>query len=134
MSAVFFNTSPNTSPCFIYCFKRIQTPVTARVSVFQRIVHYITVSIVTLCVVRGLNIWIRTEESSNLWVIYSTIHMNKAHFINVFVSSEAPVGECWDDGEQWVAGAPVAFASLSEGGVCHAFNDKIASFYCGAIL
>jgi hypothetical protein len=23
------------------------------------------------------------------------------------------------------------FASLSEGGVCHAFNDKIASFYCG---
>jgi hypothetical protein len=26
--------------------------------------------------------------------------MNKAHFINVFVSSEASVGECWDDGEQ----------------------------------
>jgi hypothetical protein len=24
--------------------------------------------------------------------------MNKAHFINVFVSSEASVGECWDDG------------------------------------
>jgi hypothetical protein len=27
----------------------------------------------------------------------------------------------------------VNLASLSEGGVCHAFNDKIASFYCGAI-
>jgi hypothetical protein len=26
--------------------------------------------------------------------------MNKAHFINVFVSSEASVGKCWDDGEQ----------------------------------
>jgi hypothetical protein len=30
-------------------------PITARVSVFQRIVHYITVSIVTLCVVRVLD-------------------------------------------------------------------------------
>jgi hypothetical protein len=29
------------------------------------------------------------------------------------VSSEASVGECWDDREQWVAGAPVAFASLN---------------------
>ncbi len=57
--------------------------------------------------------------------------MNKAHFINVFVSSEASVGECWDDGEQWVAGAPVAFASLSEGGVCHAFNDVALSISDG---
>jgi hypothetical protein len=45
LSAIFFNTPPNTSPCF----KRIQAPVTARVSIFQRIVHYITVSVVTLC-------------------------------------------------------------------------------------
>jgi hypothetical protein len=36
-------------------------------------------------------------------------------FINVFVSSEASVSECWDDGEQWVAGAPVAFAPFTEG-------------------
>jgi hypothetical protein len=34
----------------IYNKKRIQAPVTARVSIFQRIVHYITVSVVTLCV------------------------------------------------------------------------------------
>ena len=49
------------------------------------------------------------------------------HFINVFVSSEASVGECWDDGEQWVAGAPVAFAPFTEGCVTHSLNDVALS-------
>jgi hypothetical protein len=37
------------------------------ISVFKWIVHCITVSIVTLGIVRGLDIWISTEKSSNLW-------------------------------------------------------------------
>jgi hypothetical protein len=120
-SSVFFNTPPKTSPYFSYCFKgipqvtarvsifqRIVHYITvsiintllhggsfsqaldnglkgafagaitggiagqygntwnARVSIFQRIVHYITVSIITLCVIWRLNIGISTEESSNL--------------------------------------------------------------------
>jgi hypothetical protein len=48
---------------------------TGHVGVFQRIVHYITVSIITLGIVRGLDIGISTEKSSNLWVIHSTVHV-----------------------------------------------------------
>jgi hypothetical protein len=40
---------------------------------FQRIVYCIAVSIITLCVIWRLNIGISTEESSNLWVIHSTV-------------------------------------------------------------
>jgi uncharacterized membrane protein len=45
---------------------------------FKWIVHYITVSIVTLGIVRGLDIWFSTEKSSNLGVIHS-----KAIVVNV---------------------------------------------------
>ncbi|CAC9529414.1 hypothetical protein [uncultured Gammaproteobacteria bacterium] len=45
--------------------------------VFEWIVYYITVSIVTLCVIWGLNAWIGTKESAYPWVINASIHMNK---------------------------------------------------------
>ncbi len=39
--------------------------------------YYITVSIVTLCVIWGLNAWIGTKEPAYPWVINVSIHMNK---------------------------------------------------------
>jgi NADH:ubiquinone oxidoreductase subunit 6 (subunit J) len=45
------------------------------IGVFQRIVYCIAVSVVTLCVVRVLNVGVSTKEPSNLWVIHSTVHM-----------------------------------------------------------
>jgi hypothetical protein len=31
------------------------------------------------------DVWISTKESSNLWVIHSTVHVYQAHLINVFM-------------------------------------------------
>jgi hypothetical protein len=39
-----------------------------------------------------LDIGISTEESSNLWVIHSTVHVYQAHLINVLMTCKASIG------------------------------------------
>jgi hypothetical protein len=39
-----------------------------------------------------LDVWISTEEPSNLWVIHSTVHVYQTHLINMLMTCKASIG------------------------------------------
>ncbi len=94
----------------------------ARIGVFERIVQNVTVTVVVLANVRRLYIGVGTEKAAQFGVVDPAVHVDQAHFLHVFVTGVAPVGE----GGQGVAGvgggAPVAATALAEGFVAHAFD------------